>query len=242
MQEIFSQNGINLTEKQLEQFNQLYELFIEWNSKINLSAIRDKEGIYIKHFLDSILATKSIDFLGFRNSDSGASSKLLDLGAGGGFPCLPLAILFPEIEIHALDSVGKKMKAVQDMADQMKLNLKTHHGRIEDFGQDKNYREQFNIVTARALAPWPTLLEYTLPFVKPSGQFIAYQGPTITEDLLTYKNLEQKLGGELTDTFSDSYNSAGETVQRIFVQIKKTSRTLKQYPRLVGEPKKNPLK
>jgi len=230
---IFSQNGITLSPEQTKQFEQLFTLFTEWNSKINLSAIRDKEGIYTKHFLDSILPIKHIEFSG---------NRLLDLGAGGGFPTLPLGILYPQIEIHALDSVGKKMKAVQDMADQLGLNIKTHHGRIEDFGQDKNFREKFDIVTARALAPWPTLLEYTLPFVKKGGQFIAYQGPAIQEDLQTYKDLEAKLGGQITDIYQDSYHDGEEKIERIFIQVLKESSTLKQYPRPVGVPKQKPLK
>lgn len=247
MQDIFSQNGVKITQKQAQQFEHLYTLFNDWNSRINLSAIRDREGIYLKHFLDSVLVHQFIDFSGAKN--------LLDLGAGGGFPCLPLAILYPEIEIHALDSVGKKMKAVQDMADQLNLNLKTHHGRIEEFGQDQKFREQFDIVTARALAPWSTLLEYTLPFTKVGGQFIAYQGPAILEELgvepvnedlsrTNVKKIPNLLGGKLKNIYTGTLPSTSkesEESARHFLQVIKTNPTPNNYPRPIGIPKKNPL-
>ncbi len=229
MNSLFSDHELTLSADQSAQFEVLCDLFIEWNSKINLSAIRDRDDIFEKHFVDSLLATKYVDFQG---------KKVLDLGAGGGFPTLPLAIMYPGTEFHSLDSVGKKMKAVQDMADHLRLPVTTHHGRIEEYGQDKKFREQFDIVTARALAPWPVLLEYALPFVKLGGLFVAYQGPAILEDLVTYKGLEKVLGGEIEQVFEETL---GEDERRYMLLIQKKKYCPKKYPRRVGEPRKNPL-
>ncbi len=226
---LFSENGIDLSSEQKVQFEKLCESFIEWNSKINLSAIRDKAGIYEKHFLDSLLPTKYVEF---------SRKKTLDLGAGGGFPCLPLAVFSPTAQISALDSVGKKMKAVQAMGDELGLkNLKTFHGRIEDFGQDKVFRERFDLVTARALAPWPVLLEYALPFVKVGGLFAAYQGPQIHEDLKIFEGLEKKLGGKIEAIYETALGDS----ERVFVIIKKIATTHKQFPRANGIPRNQPL-
>lgn len=226
---IFESHGLTLSPEQLNQFEKLCDLFLDWNSKINLSAIRDREGVYEKHFVDSLLATKHIDF---------EHKKILDLGAGGGFPCLPLSIVTSHSRTTALDSVGKKMKVVQLMADELKLKLKAVHGRIEDFGHDPNFREQFDMVTARALAPWPTLLEYALPFVKIGGLFVAYQGPAIRDDLKQFKDVEILLGGEIIQVFEDSLESKND---RIFIVIKKIKQCSHKFPRKMGEPKKNPI-
>lgn len=226
---IFEKNGFDLTGMQAEKFEALYDCFVEWNGKINLSAIRDRDGIFEKHFVDSLLAMKFFEF---------DNKKILDLGAGGGFPSLPLAIMNPKSSILAVDSVGKKTRAITDMAAQLGLNVQTCNERIETLGQDKEYREQFDLVIARALAPWPVLLEYALPFVAVDGYFIAYQGPAVMNDLDSFENLEDRLGGEV-----ERINAVqlGEN-ERIFVIIKKKKRTPKKYPRMVGEPKRVPLK
>ncbi len=226
---IFTKNGINLSTEQLEKFEKLFDLFSDWNSKINLSAIRDRVGIFEKHFVDSLLPTK---FFNFDNK------HILDLGAGGGFPSLPLGIMFQKSKIIAVDSVTKKMKAVTDMANELNLSIKTRNERIETLGQMPGFRENFDVVVARALAPWPVLLEYTLPFLKIGGYFIAYQGPAVIEDLDSYENLETHLGGKIEQIRADKL---GEN-ERIFVVIKKIKPTPKKYPREIGEPKKNPLK
>lgn len=222
-------HGLKLSQKQLEQLSLLENIFIQKNTEINLSAIRDPEGIQSKHFVDSLLATKHINF---------QNKNILDIGAGGGFPCLPLAIATPQSTFSALDSVGKKMNAVQEMADTLGLNVKTFHGRIEDFGHDQNFREQFDIVTARALAPWPVLLEYALPFVHIGGFFVAYQGPAIYDDLKTHKGLEKILGGTRPYVYEDQLETEEK---RIFVVIKKEHATPKKYPRKNGVPRKSPL-
>ena len=165
--------------------------------------------------------------------------KVIDLGSGGGFPVLPLGIVTENSQFSALDSVGKKMRAVQDMANQLDLPVKTFHGRIEEYGHDKAFREEFDIVTARALTPWPGLLEYALPFVKVGGVFVAYQGPAIVEDLETFYGVEKLFGGETEEVFEDRL---GEDQKRFFVVVRKKLSCGRKYPRGVGEAKAHPNK
>ena len=227
MKDVFKKYGIEISDQQSEQFKQLLNLFIEWNSQINLSAIRDEEGIIEKNFVDSLLITQFFDF---------QNKNILDLGAGGGFPTLPLGVV-TDSKIVSLDSVGKKMMVVQDIADKLGLNVHTLHGRAEDFGQNDIYREQFDWVITRAVAPWPVLLELVLPFVKVGGSFIAYQGPQIEEDLATFEGLEEKLGGKLKKIHKTQLGDA----ERLFVEIEKVAVCPKKYPRKAGEPKRKPL-
>ena len=229
MNDYFTEAGFELSDEEVMQFEKLYALFVDWNSKINLSSIRDETGIYQKHFVDSILVLKYFDL---------EDKDILDLGSGGGFPALPLGIALEDSKIVALDSVGKKMKAVSSMADKLGINVKTEHGRIEDFGSHKNYRGKFDIVVARALAPWPVLLEYTLPFLKLGGSFIAYQGPAIESDLKEFKGVERKLGGKIQSIHK---TQLGEN-ERVFVEVKKVAQTPTRFPRSVGIPRQKPLK
>lgn len=227
---IFSQAHIQLTPKQEQQMEELFLLFESWNTRMNLSSIRKKEDVFEKHLLDSLLPVSFLQNKSFQ--------KALDIGSGGGFPILPLSLYFPQCKFHALDSVGKKMKAVQDISETLHLDIQTHHGRIETFGHLPEFREQFDLVTSRALAPWPVLLEYALPFVRIGGTFCAYQGPAILDDLVHYKNLEQKLGGKIIQTHTKTLPSGD---QRLFVEILKTKKTPNRFPREVGTPKREPL-
>lgn len=220
---------MNLIEKHAEKFEQLFTEFKSWNEKINLSAIREKDDVFKKHFEDSLLPMEFFDF---------DNKNVLDIGTGGGYPLLPLAVANPNSNFMGVDSVGKKLKAVQAIADELELKVATTHGRIEELGRDKDFREQFDLVTARALAPWPVLLEYALPFVKVGGTFLAYQGPAIKEDLENFKNLENKLGGEIIEIKTLNLDDS----ERIFVIIKKVKKTLPRYPRENGVPRMTPLK
>ncbi len=223
-------SGVEISDKQLEKFQKLLKSYGDWNSKINISAIRDKQGIWEKHFIDSVAGYKYL-----QNS----AKNILDMGTGGGFPLLPLSILMPNAFFSGLDSVGKKLKVVQAMAEESEIKIpRILHGRAENFAHDKKYREKFDQVVTRAVAPWPTLLELTLPFVKLGGEFLAYQGPAILEDLKTYKNLEKKLGAEIVNIYEEEICKNS----RVFIVIKKIKPTPNFYPREVGIPKKNPLK
>lgn len=253
-------------------FQDLWDAFADWNSKINLSAIRDKEGFLEKHVKDSLLVTEFFDLrTGGSVKNSGvypsssdvvgnssgshltsssknkvqSSSKeqashsqvrVLDLGSGGGFPLLPLALTHPDISFTGMDSVGKKMKAVAAIADTCGLkNVQTIHGRFEELGQEKMLREKFDVVVARAVAPWHVLLEYALPFVKVGGRFIAYQGPEILEEDLG--GTAHLLGGRIGDIHKTTLGEA----QRVFVEVQKIKPTPGKYPRANGVPRKEPL-
>ena len=227
MIQLFQKYGITINEKQEQKFKKLLELFLDWNSKINLSAIREPDEIIKKHFIDSLLITKHFEM---------NEKNILDLGAGGGFPSLPLAIM-TNSKVTALDSVGKKMKAVQSMADVLGLTINTIHGRAEDFAKDPKYREQFDMVISRAVASWPTLLELTLPFVKKEGSFIAYQGPAIREELNNFIGLEKAFGGDFEVLAEDKIDDE----ERLFVEIFKEKKCSKEFPRKAGEAKRNPV-
>lgn len=229
--ETFSElSGVEITDKQFEKFENFLKSYADWNSKINISAIKDEQGIWEKHFIDSVA--------GYKYIKNFAKKRVLDLGTGGGFPLLPLSILTPSASFFGLDSVGKKLKVVKNIAEECGISMpNTLHGRAEDFAHDPKFREKFNIVVTRAVAPWATLLELTLPFVKVGGEFLAYQGPAILEDLETFENLEKKLGAKIIDVHQEEI--CGNS--RIFVHMKKIKPTPNSYPREVGVPKKNPL-
>lgn len=223
-------SGVKITDQQFVAFQKLLKSYLDWNSKINISAIKDEQGIWEKHFIDSVAGAKYLDNF--------AGKNVLDLGTGGGYPLLPLSILEPKAKFSGLDSVKKKLKVVQTVAEESGIKIpRILHGRAEDFAREPKLRENFDIVVTRAVAPWPTLLELTLPFVKVGGIFFAYQGPAIKEDLANFKNLEGKLGAEIIEIFEEQI---GEN-SRVFVKMKKVKPTSKNYPREVGIPKKNPL-
>ncbi len=228
IKKMFLQYGFNLSEKQEKQFQEFLILFKDWNSKINLSSIKEDNEILEKHFIDSVLSTKYFNF---------NNKKILDLGTGGGFPCIPLSII-TNANFVALDSVQKKLKVVESISKNLELNISIIHGRAEDYGQDKDYREKFDYVLSRAVAPWSVLLEICLPFLKIGGSFIAYQGPAIYEDLEKHENLEKKLGGTIKNIFEEKL---GES-KRVFIEIRKIKNCPNQFPRKAGVPKKDPLK
>lgn len=217
--------------KKIEQFWELYE---DWNSKINLSAIRTKEDFLTKHIEDSLLPTSWFDFSG---------KKILDLGTGGGFPSLPLSLYFQKEDITipqpitALDAIAKKLKVVQAIGSELGVEINTLHGRAEDFGRDKLYRDQFAVVVTRAVAKWSTLLELALPFVAVGGYLLAYQGPAIEADLKQYNIVPKQLGAKLVKVVKSELEGS----ERVFVVMKKIKPTPKRFPRMAGTPKREPL-
>lgn len=217
-----------LSDREFEAFCSLERIFLEKNTEINLSAIRDTKGVWEKHFFDSLLGASSIE--------EAKPKKILDIGAGGGFPSLPLAILFPHIHFFPLDSIGKKMKAVSKMANALGLkNVSLLCGRAEDLARAEKHRAQYEFVTARAVAPFPVLLEITLPFVQRGGIFLAYRGPDASgEDELFI----EKMGGMLRSKKSFSLPS-GDT--RMLWKIEKIKKTDPRFPRKAGIPQKKPL-
>ncbi|MDP2090177.1 MAG: 16S rRNA (guanine(527)-N(7))-methyltransferase RsmG [Candidatus Gracilibacteria bacterium] len=228
MKELLKKYNIELDKEELAKFQKFLELFKEKNSQINLSAIRDDEGIIEKHFIDSIMLNVFIELEG----------KVADMGTGGGFPLIPLAITNPNVKFTGIDSVGKKLKAVNEFAEKLELNnVTTISGRAEEIGQNLDYREQFDFVTSRATAFFPTLLEYVIPLLKEGGIFAAYKLDD-KEELKSAKKALSRLSAKILKV--KNYNLAGQ--DRTIVLIEKLNKTHIKYPRKVGVPLANPIK
>lgn len=225
--------GIELNETQIEQFRKYFEILVEWNEKMNLTAITDLEGVYLKHFYDSISAAFYFDF--------SKVETLCDVGAGAGFPSIPLKICFPHLKITIVDSLNKRITFLNHLSEQLNL---THchfvHARAEDFGQNSAYREQFDVVMARAVARLNVLAELCIPLVKIEGNFIAFKAVAAHEEYKEAKKAIQVLGGALKQQFD--YHLPIENSERTIFVIEKTKKTSKKYPRKPGVPNKTPIK
>lgn len=214
-----------------ELFEKYKTILLEWNQKMNLTRITDEEEIYIKHFLDSLTLFKLKFFHG--------KQKVLDIGSGAGFPGIPLKIYNSDLDITLVDSLQKRITFLNEVISELDLNdIVAIHGRAEEMGRDKNYREQFDICTSRAVASLNTLCEYSLPFVKVGGHFISMKGSAYKEELSDAEKAIKILGGELEDVLE--VKLPGDITHSIIV-IKKTSKTKDKYPRGGGKPRKTPL-
>ncbi|MBE6799676.1 MAG: 16S rRNA (guanine(527)-N(7))-methyltransferase RsmG [Ruminococcaceae bacterium] len=206
-------------------------LLKEWNEKINLTAIKDDEGIAIKHFLDCLLVSKVADFKDGMN--------VIDVGTGAGFPGLVIAAAYPNVNVTLLDSTGKKLKAVENMAEEMGIkNVKIVHSRAEDAGKMPEFREQYDFATARAVAELRVLLEYTLPFVKKNGSFLSLKAAIAKEEIDGATKALQALGGKV-DGLNEFTLPGGD--KRVIINIKKISQTSPKYPRPSAQIAKKPL-
>lgn len=222
--------GITLSEIQLKQFYNYMNLLIEWNKKINLTAITEPDEIILKHFVDSLTISKYIP----------DGTKLVDVGTGAGFPGIPLKIYRQDIEITLLDSLQKRINFLDEVIRELNLEkIETLHSRAEDFGKDKKYREKFDIATSRAVANLATLSEYLLPLVKVGGKVISMKGSLIEEELENSKNAIKILGGKIEKV--DEFNLPNSDISRNIVLIDKIKETPNKYPRKAGEPSKKPL-
>ncbi|MBD5105512.1 MAG: 16S rRNA (guanine(527)-N(7))-methyltransferase RsmG [Lachnospiraceae bacterium] len=226
------QLNIILSDKQINQFIAYYELLIEWNSFMNLTAITEFDQVIKKHFLDSLSLVKAYDL--------SKESNIIDIGTGAGFPGVPLKIAFPHLKITLLDSLNKRIKFLNEVKDKLALaNLETLHGRAEDFAKPEKLREKYDLCVSRAVANLSTLSELCLPYVKVGGRFISYKSEKIKEESIAAKKAIGILGGEVEKqvefTFSDE-----ELYRNLFV-IKKIKSTPKKYPRKAGLPGKEPI-
>jgi 16S rRNA (guanine527-N7)-methyltransferase len=229
---MLAEKGINLTLRQLEQFEIYYQTLVEWNEKMNLTAITDKDEVYLKHFYDSISAAFYFDF--------SKPIQLCDVGAGAGFPSIPLKIVFPSIEVTIVDSLNKRITFLNHLASQLKLDhVHFIHDRAETFGVNPDYREKYDVVTARAVARMSVLSELCLPLVKQGGTFIAMKAVHAREELEQGKKAIALLGGVVDDTFT--FTLPVEESERNIIVIKKTKITPKKYPRKPGTPNKIPI-
>ncbi len=223
---------IELSEKQMEQFLQYYEMLVEKNKVMNLTAITEFDEVVEKHFLDSVSLTKQMDLH--------QPLKVLDLGTGAGFPGIPLKIVFPELEITLMDSLNKRVLFLQDVISSLQLqDIEAVHGRAEEAARNKKYREGFDLCVSRAVANISTLSEYCLPFIKIGGSFISYKSSTIEDELEDGKKGIAILGGKVKDVYK--FTLPDSELQRSFVVIQKEKKTPKAYPRKAGTPSKDPL-
>ncbi len=222
--------GIELTDSQLNAFETYYDMLIDRNKVMNLTAITEFDEVMDKHFLDSVYLFRSIKLE--------ADYKLIDIGTGAGFPGIPLKIVFPELKITLLDSLNKRVGFLNDVIDELNLNdIEAIHGRAEDIARDKAYRASYDIAVSRAVANLSTLSEYCLPFVKIGGKFVSYKSGDCADEVDNAKAAIHLLGGKINkiDEFSYSNNS------RSFIVIDKVMNTSNKYPRKAGLPSKKPL-
>ncbi len=224
--------GITLTERQVMQFNRYYELLVEWNEKINLTAITEPKDVAIKHMIDSITA---FDEKLFR-----AGATVIDVGTGAGFPGLPLKIFCPEIKLTLMDSLNKRIKFLQTVVAELELkDVECVHARAEEGARNKKYREAFDIAVSRAVARLPILCEYCLPFVKKGGHFLALKGMQYGDEAQEAAKAIKVMGGSQTDVRPVKLPEIDD--KRAVIDITKGMPTPKAYPRKAGTPVKNPI-
>jgi 16S rRNA (guanine(527)-N(7))-methyltransferase RsmG len=223
--------GVEITDKIAENLNKYGNLLLEWNEKINLTAITEPEEVLYKHFYDCILF--------FKNVDVPQNAKIIDVGTGAGFPGLVLKIVREDLEVTLLDSLNKRITFLNDVIEKLGLEKITAvHSRAEDGGKNPLYREKYDISCARAVAAMPVLLEYCTPFVKLGGQFVSMKGPSAIDEVALCKNAMKQLGVEKPTIICETLT--GEE-QRTFVCFKKISQTPPKYPRNSGKIAKQPL-
>ncbi len=226
--------NIVLSDEQLNLFDRYKDLLLEWNEKINLTAITDVDEIYKKHFLDSLSLIKCINDLGDVNY------TLLDMGTGAGFPGIPLKIAFPNLNITLADSLNKRIDFLNIVIDELHLeNINAIHARAEELGHDSKYREKFDLVVSRAVANLSVLSEYCIPFVKVDGLFVSYKSGNSSEEITQSKNAVGMLGGKIINTVD--FILPGSDFSRSNVCIKKIKKTEDRFPRKAGTPSKKPL-
>jgi len=224
--------GISLTDIQKQQFDEFYKLLIEWNKVMNLTGITEYEEVNEKHFVDSVSLVKAIDI--------NKVESVIDIGTGAGFPGIPLKIAFPHLKVVLLDSLNKRINFLNAVIHELGLtDIKTIHGRAEDYAKEAEYRECFDICVSRAVANLSTLSEYCIPYVKVGGTFIPYKSGEIDEEVQQAKKAIRILGGELSEVIK--FQLPETEIKRSFIKIIKKQNTAKKYPRKAGLPTKEPL-
>ena len=223
-------NGMELSDKQIAQFNLYYELLTAKNKVMNLTAITEYNDVVRKHFIDSMMISRVLDMKKI--------NSLCDVGTGAGFPGIPLKIVYPHIQLTLVDSVGKRVNFLSEVVEKLGLeDVETIHSRTEDLAHNQKYREKYDMVTARAVASMNVLAEYCIPYAKIGGYFAAYKSGNIEEEIENAKNAVKILGGKIEKTDVFEIYEMGRSI----VLIKKASSTPKMYPRKAGTPSKNPL-
>lgn len=226
MKKLFNDCGINITEEQLELFEKYYQLLVTYNERFNITAITERQEVFVKHFVDSVIGVDKLK-----------SGQLIDIGSGGGFPAVAIKIMRPDINVTMIEATGKKCTFLEAVIKELNLkNICVINGRAEELSRQEIYREKYDICTARAVARLNVLCEYCMPFVKVGGIFLAYKG-NAEEEILEAKNAIEILGGKLNKV--DNYTVVDNS--RELVYIDKIKPTDKKYPRGRGKERKSPL-
>lgn len=228
--EEINKNKLDATDKQVEQFYNYMIGIIDWNTKINVTAITEEKMFIVKHFIDSLTINKYVNI----------SNSLIDIGTGAGFPGIPLKIMNKNMNVTLIDSVNKKLNVIRDLSSKLELkNLEIIHTRAEDLAQNKQYREKYDIATTRAVSNMSTILEYMLPFVKINGLAICMKGPNFKDELKEAEKAIDILGGKIESI--ESLN-VGEELERNIIVIRKVKNTPNKYPRGQSKPLKEPVR
>ena len=232
LHKILSDNGIVCNEEQLMQLIRFYEMLIEKNKVMNLTAITDFEEVAIKHFADSLSISRVLEL---------NDQKMIDVGTGAGFPGIPLKIVYPGIRLTLLDSLNKRLVFLNEVIDELGLkDIETVHARAEEAAAKTVYREQYDVVVSRAVANLSTLVEYCLPFASLGGCFVSYKGEKASEELSEAAKAIKVLGGG--EVISHDFSLVGSDYSRSLIKIEKVSSTPKKYPRAGGKPSSSPIK
>lgn len=225
--------GLELSELQTTQLEQYYEMLVEKNKVMNLTAITEYDDVLKKHFLDSLALNQLVKL-------QGKKYRVLDMGTGAGFPGLPLKIMFPELEVTLMDSLNKRIVFLQDVIEKLGLTgIKAVHGRAEEAALKPEYREKFDFCVSRAVARLVSLSEFCIPFVKQGGFFIPYKSGEVEEEVNEAKHAVRELGAEYRKTYF--YTLPNSDIERTLIYIEKVKTTPKKYPRAGGKPLKQPL-
>ena len=230
LQDEMKKQEIELTDEQIGQFNLYYELLVDKNKVMNLTAITVYDDVVRKHFIDSAMIARKLNMNQIRN--------MCDIGTGAGFPGIPLKIIYPHMHVTLVDSVGKRVNFLSDVVDKLQLkDVETVHSRTEDLARNPKYREKFDLVTARAVASMNVLSEYCLPYVKIGGKFAAYKSGNVQDELESAKKAISILGGKIDSVDVFKMYDMGRSI----VLINKVKKTPMTYPRKAGIPTKIPL-
>ena len=226
MENLFLENGVSLSAEQLNSFEKYYQLLVHYNSMFNLTAITEREEVYKKHFVDSVIGVDNL-----------VGKTLIDIGSGGGFPALPIKIMRPDLDVTLVEATGKKCEFLKTVEKELGLTgVTVINGRAEDLAKNSLHRENYDICTARAVARLNTLCEYCMPFVKVGGYFVSFKG-NAKEEILEATNAVKTLGGVLDKAVEYKLDGA----ERTLVYVKKTVNTPSKYPRGNGKERKSPL-
>lgn len=224
---------INLSEKQLMDFDKYYELLVEWNKVMNLTGITEYEEVNEKHFVDSLSIVKTINI--------SEIDRVIDIGTGAGFPGIPLKIAFPHLQVTLLDSLNKRINFLNTVIDKLELTkIETIHGRAEDFARKQEHRGQYDLCVSRAVANLSTLSEYCMPYIRVGGIFVSYKSGDIDQEVADASKAISILGGKKAEV--TKFQLPGSDINRSFVKVEKMKSTGKKFPRKAGLPAKEPIK